>query len=111
MVHLDAETGVLLIEGESYPENAAAFYQPVLDWLRRYLRGQRREVVAEIRVRYMNTSSSKCMMTFLDLLDEAHRSNGTVSVNWRYERGNEMARECGLEFGEDLDLPFHLVEE
>jgi hypothetical protein len=110
LIDFKADTGILRIEGESYPENAAKFYKPVLNWVKRFLLEGKPDVVAEILVRYMNTSSSKCMMTFLEMLDES-RDDNIISVNWRYEKGNDTAREWGMEFCEDLSLPFRLVEE
>ncbi len=58
----------------------------------------------------MNTSSSKFMMTYLEMSDE-YREDNIISVNWRYEKGNDTAREWELEFCEELGLPFRLVEE
>ncbi len=35
-VRFEPETGVFCIEGRSLPENAVAFYNPILDWLKQY---------------------------------------------------------------------------
>ncbi len=60
---------------------------------------------------YLNTSSSKCIMTFLDLLDGASRGGSDISVKWHYDAGNEIALECGREFGEDLELPYQIIQD
>ena len=46
-VFFDAGSGVLQMEGESYPENVVKFYAPLLDWLREYLSGEPEEVIME----------------------------------------------------------------
>jgi hypothetical protein len=111
MVEFDAEKGVLRIEGESYPEDAAKFYQPVFEWLRNHLSESTGQLAVELKVSYLNTSSSKCMMTLLDKLEEANGHGKRIAVTWRYAAGNEMAQECGKELSEDLKLPFHIIEE
>ena len=67
-------------------------------------------IVVDLCLRYLNTSSSKCMMTLFDLMDGQFREGRDTRVSWKYETGNEMAYEFGLEFAEDLSLPFEIVE-
>jgi hypothetical protein len=60
---------------------------------------------------YFNSSSSKALMNFFDLLDEAVAAGRKIAVNWIYDAGNESALEYGEEFKEDLEsLEFNLVE-
>ena len=111
LVDFDASTAVLRIEGESYPEDAAKFYLPLLDWLKGFLDGADTPITVELKLSYLNTSSSKCVMTLLDSLEEAYDGGMKITVNWRVEAGNEIAYECGQEFSEDLSLPVNIVEE
>ena len=110
-INFDIDKKVLSIEGQSYPEDAAKFYQQIFEWIRRYLADETKSTTVELKVSYMNTSSSKCMMTMLDMLEEAYKKGKQITVNWRYDTDNEMAYECGLEFEEDLKLPFNIIEE
>ena len=98
----------LSIFGESYPEDAAKFYRPVLEWLQKLLAAKPDRLQVVLFIRYLNTSSSKCVMTLLDSLESAYANGINVSVLWRYEKENEMALECGEEFGEDLSLPYKI---
>jgi len=108
----DAETGVLEIKGKSYPENPAEFYAPVLRWLKDYLDlADTDEVVVNMEVIYLNSSSSKAFLNLLQALDDAAVKGKRVTVNWRYHKENEIGLECGEEFGQDLEsLTFNLVE-
>ncbi len=41
----DAQNGILEIKGRSYPENAAKFYAPILNWVSSYLQSPSTQVV------------------------------------------------------------------
>jgi hypothetical protein len=110
-VRLDPTAGVFEICGQSYPENAAKFYDPVIRWLDEYLGASTDLLTLTIRLVYLNTSSSKMMLTLFDRLDARHRAGKPVQVRWHYDQENEMARECGEEFSEELALPIELVED
>lgn len=114
-IHFDPTNCKLSIEGQSYPENAFKFYEPLFTWLDSYLQQLEQEVVLEIyfHMPYINTSSSKCMMMLLEKLDEAYQKGKKVAVRWYYDVENDTALECAEEFKEDLVIPFEIspVEE
>lgn len=110
-VIFDPQNAKLSIEGQSYPENAFKFYEPIFAWLDEYLKQVQQEAVLEIyfHMPYINTSSSKCMMMLFEKLEEAYEEGRTVTIRWYYDQGNELALECAEEFKEDLSLPFEIV--
>ncbi|CQR73633.1 hypothetical protein SOV_31300 [Sporomusa ovata DSM 2662] len=110
-VVLDPQNAKLSIEGQSYPENAFKFYEPIFSWLDKYLDQLQQDVVLEIyfHMPYINTSSSKCMMMLFEKLEEAHEAGKKVTIRWYYDQENEIALECAEEFKEDLGLPFEII--
>lgn len=110
-VVFDPERHVLSIRGHSYPENAFAFYEPLLKWVDEYLSELKTEATVEIELQlpYINTTSTKCFLMLLEKFDEAHRNGKRVSVVWLYNEDNESELECAEEFKEDLALPFQIV--
>lgn len=103
------ETGLLQIKGESFPENVAKFYGPVMDWIKGYLDTSPPEVRFEFEIIYFNSSTSKVFMTLFDLLDEEAGKGLKIEVVWRCDRDNEIGIEYGEEFSEDLNiLPFRI---
>jgi len=112
LVHFDASTGLLEIKGKSYPENAAQFYAPILEWVRAYLHEFRdKHVELNVEMIYLNSSSSKAFLNLFDLLDTCAKQGQSVVINWRYHEDNDTALECGQEFSEDLEsVTFNLVE-
>ena len=113
-IRFDADSRCLSISGESYPENAAAFYAPVFAWLKAFLADLVPGVAVQVDldVRYLNSSSTKVMLNFLDLLEQAAQDGTPVIVNWRYDPDNQSILECGQDFSEELTaLTFNLVEQ
>lgn len=108
-VQADPEAGLLRLVGESYPENAFEFYRPLLEWTAAFLDRDARLLTLELALTYLNTSSIKCMMDLLDVLEEAHRSGRAVVVRWRCDPDNERALDLAEEFQEDLTLPFNVI--
>lgn len=102
------ERGVLEFVGESYPENSFAFFAPIFDWFGgEFAKLERLRV--EVNIPYMNSSSTKCMLDVLDLLEEAAAAGKDVEVYWFYESGNSRALDLAEEFKEDVELPFRIV--
>jgi len=109
-IQFDPQSYKLRIEGQSYPENAFKFYEPIFVWLDNYLQKIEQEVVLEIyfHMPYINTSSSKCVMMLLEKLQDAYQKGKKIAVRWYYDVDNETALECAEEFKEDLVLPFEI---
>ncbi len=110
-VRLDASRGVMELTGESYPQNAFDFFAPIIEWARQFLREGSTPLCLELRLSYLNTSSTKCMIDLLDLLENAHKSGRSARVAWFCDKENDRAREAAEEFREDVTLPFEIVLE
>jgi hypothetical protein len=105
----DWASGRLILRGDSYPENSFEFFQPVIDWVERFLTEAGRPLNVDLFLLYLNTSSIRALMDILDLLEEAHQSAKPVSLTWHYDRENERIAELAEEFKEDCTFPFHVV--
>ena len=81
-------------------------------WLKEYLGAiGDKAVEVNLEISYFNSSSSKVLMNFFDILEEAVDDGKKIVVNWYYHEENETAMECGEEFMEDLNnLPFNLKQ-
>lgn len=107
-VVFDEERYVLEITGESYPENSFEFFAPVFAWLRDEL-PTLGELTVRVHVRYMNSSSTKCVLDILDILGEQAQSGLSILVKWYYDDGNDRALELAEEFKEDMTIPFEII--
>lgn len=98
---------VLTLRGESYPENAAAFYAPVIEQLRAYLAScNDSSITVDVTLTYFNSSSTKMLFSVFDALDEAASSGNRVLVNWFRDAEDETI----LEFGEELQADFTAIQ-
>ena len=109
-VLLDADNHLVVLRGESYPENTTEFYGALMNWVKDYLRSMGdASLTVDISLVYFNSSSSKVLMDLFDLLDDYAGQGKSIVVNWLYDEANDMAEEYGEEFAEDLEhLNFNL---
>ncbi len=105
---MDFEKGILDIIGESYPENAVVFYKPVFDWLNSAI-GNKKSLQVNFKLDYFNTSSSKCVIDILDILDTYFKDSGSVAVKWFYKEDDDDMQETGEEFSSDIKVPFEMI--
>jgi hypothetical protein len=97
------DQNLLSMKGESYPENAAAFYTPIVEQLRTYLAGKEgATITANIALAYFNSSSTKMLFSIFDALDQSAESGNGIEVNWYYDEEDETI----FEFGEELKADF-----
>ncbi len=107
-IAFDEEKKELIIEGESYPENSFSFYKPVFDWMDTRFKELDR-LVLKLKVSYMNSSSVKCILDIMMLLDDAYLDGKDVKIIWYYEEENSRSLEMAEDFREDLELPFEIL--
>jgi hypothetical protein len=97
----DAHT--LSLRGESYPENAAAFYGEVIGRLKDYLAqldGGKIEV--SIALAYFNSSSTKMLFNLIEVLNRAVEAGNQVTLHWYHDEEDDTILEFGQELSEDF---------
>jgi ABC-type amino acid transport substrate-binding protein len=101
------DENALSIKGESYPENAAAFFAPVIEQLRAYLAARTDAVITvDVALTYFNSSSTKMLFSIFDALDESAQAGNRVVLNWYRDEEDETI----AEFGEELKADFSAIE-
>lgn len=103
-VEFDFPRRHLLLKGESYPEDAAAFFGPLLQSLREFIGGlDGGAVVMDLEMSYFNSSSAKALMNLFLMLEKAAQQGVPVTINWRYHEGDDTIQESGEDFSEDFE--------
>ena len=112
-IDFDLGRGHLALRGESYPEDAAAFYGPLLQALRVYLAEAATDpIVFEVGLAYFNSSSAKALMNLFMPLEDAAAEGRPVTIRWFYADGDETIAEAGEDFAADFShARFEMVEE
>ena len=101
----------LALRGESFPENALAFYGPVMSSLTNYLGQSRaRDIVVDIELRYFNSSSTKILLNIFRMFDQAASNDNTVHLNWHHDPDDDTMLEFGNDIAQDyLSLHYSAV--
>ena len=97
-VDFDWDTGICEIAGESYLEETAEFYMPLIEWINDFTDKMPGPLIFNFRLTYFNTSSSRSIVDLLSSLKEFEEEGGDLTVNWYY---NET--EVDIEDVEDFE--------
>ena len=108
-VDFNAKTGILLLSGESYLEDTAKFYAPVLQWLRDYTDKAYGPIMLNIKLTYFNTSSSRSILDILYILKEYEDNGGDVNINWFYNGDDYEIEEEVEDYMIDTGLKINLI--
>lgn len=113
-VDFQFDNHTLCLRGESYPENAAAFYNEVITKLQNYLSGQdQQNIEVNIALAYFNSSSTKMLFNLIGALNTAVDAGNRVTLNWYYDEEDDTILEFGQELSEDfpaIDFATHPVK-
>jgi len=102
-VELDPAVGHLSLSGESYPEDASAFYGPILQNVAQYLQTTTdAPLTVDVRFIYFNSSSAKAIMNLFQMLEVNAENGRRVTVNWFYDPEDDLMAEMGEDFAEDF---------
>jgi len=108
-VILDKDNEILEISGRSLPEDVAAFYDPILEWLDEFAENPSKRTAFDFKLVYFNTASSKLILDILLKLEEIADDGHEVVVRWHYPDDDEDMQEAGEEYADIVDVPFEQI--
>jgi hypothetical protein len=106
---MDVANEIFEISGRSLPEDVAAFYEPILDWLDRYSEEATGKTVFNFKLVYFNTASSKMLLDILLKLEEMYEGGKEVLVRWHFPEDDEDMEEAGEEYADIVEVPFEQI--
>lgn len=108
----DPATNHFEIIGESRPENVKAYYEPVIDWVKKYVENftSGNKIIIKVKLDYFSSSSAKYIMNILARFEEVTQKQGNVEVYWFYHPEDQMIKEAGEEFEKILNVTFKYFE-
>jgi len=101
-VRLDADNGIFELAGRSLMDDATAFYNPIIHWLRVYAQKPNQETVFHFKMEWFNTPSSKLILDVLMQL----RKIPHAKVVWYHHDDVDEEDDIGMEFAEIVEIPF-----
>jgi len=108
-VNFNGETGVCNISGESHHQNEREFYLPLIQWVRDFIR-TKRPIEFNFKLTYFSTSSSKQILTILEILKNYEDLGGKVTINWYYPGDDEEIREEAEDYIQAVGIQLNLIE-
>jgi hypothetical protein len=98
-VSFDTSSNVFEITGDSFGEDTLRFFNPIVEWLQKYLKQNNRFIEFNIQMNYLNTSSFKRFNEIMGMLEQYHVATKTlVKVNWICSQDDDEI----IEYGEDI---------
>ena len=102
-VRMDVANRIISFTGEAYPEDAAAFWGPILQEMQNIVEQEPEELLqVDFQLAYFNSSSAKALMNVFQLLESAAETGTKIRVNWYFQDGDNTLEESGEDFSEDL---------
>lgn len=106
-INFNYETGELLIEGISIPENTVDFYKEVLDWVSTYQNNAQAKTNLVLKLEYFNTSTSVVLLNIFKLFGQVQ--NSELKILWYYEEDDVEMEEVGEDYQNIVKVPFELI--
>ena len=108
-VNFNSASGICQLTGSSYPENSIKFFKPLIAWIKQYGEQGKEGITLELRVNYINTSSTKFILDLFELLEGFHKKRGNIKINWYYLENEDDLRETGEELTEHINIPVNFI--
>ncbi len=102
--------GIIKFSGRALPEDAIRYFQPILEWAKNY-EGDILDI--DMNLEYFNTSVSKQLHDFLEILNDK-AENCKIKLVWQYEEGDDEMLESGeiyMELFPRIEFSFNEYEE
>ncbi len=109
-VNLDKDNNVFELKGKSLPENVNIFYQPIIDWFSEYFKDPNSETVINFKLDYLNTASSKALLSLFLVVEEAVKNGMNAKIRWYFEEDDEDMKDIGDEYADIIQIPFEIIQ-
>lgn len=103
---LDKAAGRFEFAGNSLPEDAKSFYDPIIQWVENYAQAPNAETVVRFKMVYYNTPSSKLLFQVLKRFEKIALQGGKISVIWAYGEDDVDIKDAGKDLAEHIKIPF-----
>ena len=109
-VNFEVDSGICEISGESYMEETYKFYLPLINWVKEYTKDNSKKLELNIKLVYLNTSSTKCVLDILEILKDFEDQGGKAKVNWYYDSADPDMIDEVEDFEAESGMKINLIE-
>jgi hypothetical protein len=107
-VYFDQAANLFEITGISLPANVLDFYNPVLEWLDKYVQNPNENTVLTLRLEYLNTSSAKVISILIRKLEHVIKAGKKATICWYYAKNEPEMKELGEDYSVGCKVPFDI---
>ncbi len=115
-VVFDPAKGHFKIAGTAYPNDAAQFFLPLLQWIDAYDKMLGKEKPSyknctfEILLDYFNSTSAKFILQILQRMSSVTHKHGLqLKIKWYYYEADPEMKEMGMTYQESLSIPVEIL--
>jgi hypothetical protein len=109
-VVFDKDAKQFSISGRSLPEDSFQFYQPVIDWMKEYVKDPLPLTELHTHFEYFNSSSIKQLLILFKTIESLMDSGKEAKIIWKFDEEDDLMEIKGKEFKRMLKIPLELVE-
>ncbi|MES2592423.1 MAG: DUF1987 domain-containing protein [Bacteroidota bacterium] len=119
-VKFDTESNRFILSGESRPEDAGKFYNPIISWLTNFegilywrkneMQDSAPSLLFIFNFEYFNSTSAKYIMDIMIVIKKFINKGYKINVEWHYSEEGDDILDSGKEFSSMLDLQFNFVD-
>lgn len=84
-IDFDQFTGELILYGRSIPENAAKVYEPLLDWIKDYIKTPSHTTNLRLNLEYFNTASSIWLAKIVTALSKINIEDSVLFIHLYFD--------------------------
>jgi len=112
---LDHENDQFIIKGESRPENARKFFEPISTWFQAAFKHYNAHGITSpkkltINLDYFNSTSAKLLFDMLMMISSEGKEKGIAfEIEWHHHQLDDDMLESGQELEKCSGLKFHYI--
>ena len=106
---VDISYGILNFKGRSILTDPKQFFEPVNNWVTRYLKQPAEETVVNVKLDYIDTASTQSLYQILRQLNAVRKKGLVMMVNWYIEDEDPEMKELGEMVEQRLGMEFNYI--
>lgn len=101
--------GCIRFDGRGLSEQCDELFEQVLEWMTEYLKEPPEITTVIVALEYLNSMSSKLLVSILKEVTRVLESGKHFFVHWCYEEGDEDMLERGEFISSSLNIPIDFI--
>ena len=97
-IYGSVEKGLIKIQGICRPENAIEYFRDFISWMKYFNMVTTANILVEIDLEYMNTSSGMILYKILSGIKSKLNSGQKLMIVWRYDQQDQDMKMVGEDF-------------